>query len=148
VKRFLRSSLVGIVATIGDLAVLGLCMHLFGLPPWVSKVFALTVGTSIQFVGSRHFAFRAQKGRLQRQLRWFVVAEALALGLTVAVFQGLVSLGLPAAIASLASGSIVYFGFSYPLWRRVFRVTPDEAATAEAPQSVPPPPPYGLDRAA
>jgi putative flippase GtrA len=147
VKRFARSSIVGVLATAADFAVLLTCIHLLHLPDWLAKVFSLTAGTSTQFVGSRYYAFRAQHGRLGRQLKWFVVAEALAFVLTVLVFHGLVLLRVPIVIANFASGSIVYFGFSYPIWSRVFRVPP-AASTVTGATSPRPQPPLDLDRAA
>lgn len=131
IKRFARSAVVGIVATIADFAVLGLCVGLLRMPDWVGKVFSLSAGTSIQFIGSRHYAFRAQRGRLGRQLKWFVLAEAFAFVLTVVVFRVLVRyLQVPIVVANLLSGSIVYFGFSYPIWKWVFRVLPSELSPA------------------
>lgn len=132
VRQFLRSSAVGIVATIGDMAVLELCMRVIGLGRVTSKIFSLAVGTSIQFFGSRYFAFRAQEGRIERQVRLFVVVEFCAYWITVLVFKGFVDvLHVPAEVANLLSGSVAYFGFSYPLWRWVFRVSPEERTKAK-----------------
>jgi putative flippase GtrA len=137
-KRFMKSSLVGIVATIVDVTVLLVCLRVFALNPYLAKVIALAGGVTTQFLGNRRFAFQASTGRLRRQLQWFAVVEAIAFVTTVFVFRGLLALGrhfdLPLADlgANLLSGSIVYFGFSYPLWKRVFALTPEERALAEA----------------
>jgi putative flippase GtrA len=134
VKRFLRSSAVGILATVLDMATLGLFVSVFHWDHTLAKIPALTIGTSTQFIGSRYYAFRAQRGKLGRQMKWFVFAEFCAFWLTVFVFHAMDKwLHIPTAIANLASGSVVYFGFSYPIWNRVFTLRPDElgpAATA------------------
>ena len=137
-RRFARSSLVGVLATAIDVALLMLCLRGLHFNPYLAKTIALAGGVTTQFVGNRRFAFRAQAGLLGRQLRWFVVVEAVAFVATVFVFRGLLALfqrwTLPFAdlFANLLSGSIVYFGFSYPLWKRVFALTPEEQARAEA----------------
>lgn len=138
IKRLFKSSLVGIIATIVDVSLLMLCLRVLGLDPYVAKSIALAGGVSTQFIGNRRFAFQATTGRLRRQLQWFIVVEAIAFVATVLVFRGLLALGrymhIPLADlgANLLSGSIVYFGFSYPLWKRVFRLTPEEQALADA----------------
>lgn len=135
-QRFLRSSFVGIVATIVDVTLLMIALRALGLNPYLAKTIALAGGVTTQFLGNRKFAFRAEAGRLQRQLKWFVVVEAIAFVTTVFVFRGLLAgfrhLNVPLAdvAANLLSGSIVYFGFSYPLWKRVFALTPEEQARA------------------
>src|SRR5439155_1550958 len=115
-KRIGRSSLVGIVATVADLAVFETCLRLLGLNATLSKGFAVAIGTTVQFVGSRTFAFRAQRGRLVRQIRWFILVEVLGFAFTVVVAHLLFRFApIPREISSLLSGSIVYFGFSYPI---------------------------------
>lgn len=137
-KRFLKSSLVGIIATIVDVTLLMLGLRVLGLNPYLAKTIALAGGVSTQFLGNRRFAFQATTGKLRRQLQWFVIVEAIAFVATVFVFRGLLALGrhlnVPLADlgANLLSGSIVYFGFSYPLWKRVFQLTPEEQALADA----------------
>ena len=136
IQRFLRSSFVGIVATIVDVSLLMLSLRALGLNPYLAKTIALAGGVTTQFVGNRKFAFRAESGRLDRQLKWFVLVEAIAFVTTVFVFRGLLAafrhMNVPLAdlAANLLSGFIVYFGFSYPLWKRVFALTPEEQARA------------------
>jgi len=129
--RFMRSSIVGILATIVDLAVFELCFRLIGLSPTLSKLVSLGLGTTTQFVGSRYFAFRAQAGRLSRQMVWFAVAEFVAFWVTMVVFHFLAKwMPGPKEIPSLLSGSIVYTLFSYPLWNWVFALRAHERASA------------------
>ncbi len=135
-ERFLKSSLVGIVATVVDVALLLVGLRVFNLNPYLAKTIALAGGVTTQFLGNRKFAFQATTGKLRRQLQWFVVVEAIAFVTTVFVFRGLLAVfrhfNVPLAdlAANLASGFVVYFGFSYPLWKRVFALTPEEQARA------------------
>lgn len=132
VKRFMRSSAVGILATVFDMATLALFVTVFHWNDTLAKIPALAIGTSTQFIGSRYYAFRAQRGKLGRQMKWFVFAEFCAFWLTVLVFHAMDKwLHIPIWIANLASGSVVYFGFSYPIWKRVFTVRPDDLGAAE-----------------
>ena len=144
-KRFLRSSAVGVLATIVDLSVLLLLQNKLHLHAVLAKTVALSFGVSTQFFGNRIFAFQASAGRVGRQLKWFIVVEAVAFAGTIIVygllfrwFTALASRAQPPGklfgvmppeiAASLFSGFIVYFLFSYPLWRRVFKLTPEEQA--------------------
>lgn len=140
IARFLRSSAVGIVATVIDYIVLELAARVFHVDPSLAKIPALACGTLTQFVGSRYFAFRAQQGHLGRQLKWFAFAEFCAFWITVIVFRVMVRwMRIPMEIANMVSGFIVYFGFSYPIWKRVFTVQSDVAVSAEtAPASLAP----------
>jgi putative flippase GtrA len=152
VKRFFKSSFVGIVATIVDLSLLLLLQNSLHLHEYVAKTFALAAGVSTQFFGNRLFAFNAGAGRVDRQLKWFLLVETVAFVATVMVYGWLFHrlselatrahppgklLGFlaPEIAANLLSGFIVYFGFSYPLWKRVFKLTPEELA-AQAQKSV------------
>ena len=126
-KNVVRSSAVGIVATMIDFAVLELLVRVLHLDRTAAKIPALALGTLTQFLGSRYYAFNAGSGALGRQLKWFVFVEFCAYWATVGVFHLLESrLHVPMEIANLASGSVVYFGFSYPIWKRVFSVRPSE----------------------
>lgn len=150
VKRFFRSSFVGIVATIVDLSVLLLLQNSLHIHEYIAKSVALACGVSTQFFGNRLFAFQAGAGRVGRQLKLFILVEAIAFGATVMVYGWLFHrlrtlaqhsvppgklLGIlpPEIAANLLSGFIVYFGFSYPLWKRVFKLTPEELAKQQLP---------------
>jgi putative flippase GtrA len=132
IRRFLRSSAVGIVATGVDYAVLAVFLNVLHFDASLAKIPALACGTATQFVGSRYFAFRAQRGRLGRQMKWFVLAEFCAFWLTVLVFRVAVRwMHIPWMVANMISGFVVYFGFSYPIWKRVFTVKPEDLGGEE-----------------
>ena len=121
--RFVRSSLVGLVATAADFTVLEVCMRLLHVEAGRAKILAFLVGLSIQFFGNRSFAFHATHGNMRRQVALFCVVESIALTLNWALFRTLVHrLELPLEIANFIVTFIVYVGFSYPAWRLVFRV--------------------------
>ncbi|MFY0584215.1 GtrA family protein [Cystobacter fuscus] len=65
--RFLRSSFVGILATVADFAVLEICVRLLHVEPSTAKIFSFLVGLAVQFFGNRTFAFHATGGSLRRQ---------------------------------------------------------------------------------
>lgn len=80
-----------------------------------------------------------------RQLKWFLLVEAVAFVATIIVYGllyrwfaaiaarapapgKLFGVMPPEVAASLLSGFIVYYLFSYPMWNRVFKLTPEELA--------------------
>ena len=144
-KRFLRSTAVGVVATIVDLSLLLFLQNSLHFHAILAKTIALSCGILTQFFGNRSFAFKAGAGRVRRQLKWFLLVEAIAFVGTIIVygllFRWFTALAVraqtpgklfgimpPEVAASLLSGFIVYYLFSYPLWNRVFKLTPEELA--------------------
>lgn len=123
---FLRSALTGGAATAADVLALALCVGLLGIDPRAANVPSLLVGAVVQFVGNRHFAFRAKKGSLKRQLGGFLLTETVALLLNGALYE-VVASRLPlgaggAVVLRLVISAAVFLLWSYPLWRRVFAV--------------------------
>jgi putative flippase GtrA len=127
--RFLRAALAGGAATLVDLAVLALLVSGFGFAPRVANVPALVAGGIVNFLGNRHFAFRAGHGPLVKQAVGYSVVEVVALALNGVLFDlAMVMLrGLPHAPAlayagvRLVTSHLVFLAWSYPLWRLVFR---------------------------
>lgn len=123
--RFGRALIVGSGATLIDFSIFTTCVRALGVAPAQARLPALVAGACVQFVGSRGFTFRAQAGRLSRQLKLFVVAEAVTLGLNWGVFQLLVRSihGVPPELVSFLGTGLVFVLFAYPLRRLViFRV--------------------------
>lgn len=129
--RVLRALLAGGAATLADLAVLAVLVSLVGVAPRVASIPALVVGGVVNFLGNRHFAFRAAKGSLARQAALYTVVELAALAANGILFDVVMRL-LPAQLAwayvpvRLVTSHLVFLAWSYPLWRLVFRV-PREA---------------------
>ena len=125
--RVLRALLAGGAATLADLAVLALLVTACGLAPRVASIPALLVGGVVNFLGNRHFAFRASHGSLARQAALYAVVELAALaanGLLFDVVMRLLPHGLAWAYVPvrLVTSHVVFLAWSYPLWRLVFRV--------------------------
>lgn len=132
VLRFLRGSAVGIVATLLDMAVLAVLVEWVHLTPAQANIPALVAGAVVQFVGCRHLVFRATKGSVPRQVLGFAATEAGTLTLNGILFHVLVSLTpVPYPLARMLGTFLVFIGFSYPLWGRVFRPAPAGAAVRD-----------------
>lgn len=135
--RFLRAVLAGSAATLADLAVLALLVSVLHVDPRAANVPALVAGGIVNFLGNRHFAFRAAGGSLVKQAVGYGAVELVALGLNGVLYdlamQMLHGHGHAPAFAyaavRLVTSHLVFLLWSYPLWRLVFR-TPVVRATA------------------
>src|SRR6185369_11973840 len=119
-----RGAVVGIAATIGDVLALVLLVTV-GLPPALASFPALAIGVAIQFVGSKLFTFEDRSRAWAQQGALFLLVEAVALALNLVLFDvALKVTHLPYPLIRLASTSVVYTGFSLPLWSLVFKRRP------------------------
>lgn len=124
VRTLLRSAAVGIVSTFVDLATLEFLVQLLKLTPAMANLPALTLGVATQFIGNKVFAFgdRAQGQALAAQSGQFALVELGALILNALIFHLLVTkTPAPFLAARLFASALVYFGYSYPLWGRIFK---------------------------
>ena len=123
-----RSALIGIAATLADLAMLALLVHGLGVAPGWANVPALTLGLVIQFVGNKFWAFKDRSldpSALAVQGSAFLVVEVVAFLLNAGLFHVFaVMLGVPALVARVVASAAVYFGFSYRFWTKIFRPSP------------------------
>ncbi len=119
-----KSALVGVAATLADLAMLAILVQVAHFRPEAANLPALFVGVAVQFFGNKYFAFKngARDPRsLAAQGGRFVVVEAGALILNAILFHFIVALTpIPYPLARLIGSSLVYFAYSYPLWGRIF----------------------------
>ena len=121
-KILARSAGVGLVATAVDLGALLLLVQACGLDPRVANVPALLLGVVAQFLGNKLVAFRDRSPDVGRQGARFLLVEAGALLLNAAAFHLLVTLTpLPYPAARVLGQSLIYFGYSFPLWGRIFQ---------------------------
>lgn len=123
-----RAGLAGAAATLSDLATLALLVSVLHVDARVANVPALIVGGVVNFVGNRHFAFRAARGSLVRQAVLYTAVEVVALALNGLLYDASLAL-IPGArgaywLVRLATSHLVFLCWSYPLWRKVFRVRP------------------------
>lgn len=127
----LRALLAGGAATLADIAVLTLLVSVVGIAPRMASIPALVIGGVVNFLGNRHFAFRASAGSLARQAVLYTVVELAALAANGVLFDVVMRL-LPPGLAwayvpvRLVTSNLVFLAWSYPLWRLVFRL-PREA---------------------
>jgi putative flippase GtrA len=126
----LRSALAGIAATGADLATLTLLVAVAHWHPRAANVPALLVGGLVNFLANREYAFRARKGNVAKQAIGYSVVEGVALALNGALYDAVLR-GVPHAahfywLVRLATTNLVFLGWSFPLWRRVFRVPTTE----------------------
>ena len=121
-----RSLMAGGAATLADLAVLTFCVAALHLTPQAANVPALVAGGIVNFFGNRHFAFRAHEGSIERHVVGYALVEIVALALNGFLYD-LVLRAAPGSahvywLVRLATSHIVFLFWSYPLWRKVFRV--------------------------
>jgi putative flippase GtrA len=122
--RFLRAGVAGLAATGVDLGVLALLVSGFHVDPRVASLPALVLGGVANFVGNRHFAFRAQGGSLPRQALLYTLVEVAALTMNGVLYDLALRL-IPNAphayvLVRIVTSHLVFLCWSYPLWRRVF----------------------------
>ena len=130
--RFAKSLLVGGVATLADFLALTILIELAQVRATVANVPAFLVGALVQFLGCRHLVFQAARGHLGRQLAGFAIVEVATLALNGLAFHGLVTLaGLPYWLARPLGTFAVFVGFSYPLWKWVFKSSLKQALLAK-----------------
>ena len=120
--RIGRSALVGLVATIVDLLSPHILVSTFHVSPEHANVPSLSLGLALQFLGNKYYAFDDRSAQLVRQGGLFLVVEVGALALNALVFHLLVtSTGAHYLVTRVLGSAVVYFGFSYPLWTRIFQ---------------------------
>ncbi len=119
--RFGRALIVGSGATLVDFSIFTTCVRVIEVAPTQARLPALIAGACVQFVGNRGFTFRAQAGKLSRQLQLFVAAEAITLGLNWSVFQLLMRRihGVAPELVSFLGTGLVFLAFAYPVRRLV-----------------------------
>ena len=120
--------IVGSGATLADFSVFETCVRAAGVAPGSARLPALITGACCQFFGNRRFTFRASAGKLSRQAKLFVLAEALTLGLNWSLFQLLLRHveGVPPELLSFLGTFLVFVSFAYPIRRRVIFRVPEQ----------------------
>jgi putative flippase GtrA len=131
-RQLARSLLVGFAATAADISVLAALVELFGLSPTIANVPSLLAGAVVQFLGCRWFVFPRGEVSLFKQITGFLAAEAGTLTLNGMAFFALVRASLvPYALARPLATFVVFVGFSYPAWKRVFLGSASRPARAK-----------------
>jgi putative flippase GtrA len=124
--RFLRAGIAGAFATLVDVATLAILVAGFHVDPRAASLPALIAGGLANFVGNRHFAFRARGGSLARQAVLYTLVEVFALAANALLYDAILRTWPQTAhaywLVRLATSHLVFLAWSYPLWRRVFAV--------------------------
>ena len=121
-SRFARTTIVGVLATTVDLAVLMILVQTGVATAEQANLPSLLSGSAIQFLGNRYWVFHAEDRPWGRQLLGFSIAEAIAFGLNWLGFDLLVRFTpIYYPLARPVSVAIVFFAFSYPVWKWIFR---------------------------
>ncbi len=121
---------VGALATILDLAALGILVSGLHFSARVASFPALTLGIAVQFFGNKLFAFEDRSKRWGPQAAKFLAVESLGFVANLALFDLAVShLAFPYLVVRLLTTNLVYFGICLPLWSRIFRATKEGAAS-------------------
>jgi putative flippase GtrA len=125
-KTMSRSAVAGLAATGADLATLSFLVVVIHWQPRSANVPALLVGGVVNFLGNREFAFHARKGNAAKQAIGYTAVEGAALALNGLLFDAALR-WLPGAdgyfwVVRLLTTNLVFLAWSYPLWKRVFRV--------------------------
>ena len=122
--RLLRAGLAGAAATLVDLGVLSVLVSSLHVNPRVASLPALVLGGVANFLGNRHFAFRAAAGSLATQALLYSAVELVALALNGALFELVLRTHPETAhaypLVRLATSHLVFLCWSYPLWKRAF----------------------------
>ena len=118
--------MAGLAATGSDLATLALLVSVLHVDPRLASLPALVVGGVVNFVGNRHFAFRAQNGHVGKQAVGYTAVELVALALNGLLYDWALRTMAAAPhfywAVRLVTSHAVFLLWSYPLWRKVFRV--------------------------
>jgi putative flippase GtrA len=126
ILELLRAGVAGIAATAVDVGTLALLVSVAHLDPRVASIPALVAGGVANFVGNRHFAFRARDGSVAKQALGYTVVELVALALNGLLYDTVLRLAPQTAHAywavRLVTSHVVFLAWSFPLWRKVFAV--------------------------
>jgi putative flippase GtrA len=131
-----KSMVAGGAATVVDLGALAFMVSLVGISPRVASVPALVLAGTVSFLGNRHFAFRAGAGDASRQAKLFVLVHLAALAWNAILFDlAIRGLGdrVPYWALRMVVSNVVYLSWSFPMFRRVFRVQASSAARPPLP---------------
>jgi putative flippase GtrA len=124
--RFLRAGIAGALATLIDVATLSILVTGFHVDARAASLPALIAGGLANFVGNRHFAFRAREGSLARQAVLYTLVELFALAANALLYDTVLRTWPQTThaywLVRLATSHLVFLAWSYPLWRRVFAV--------------------------
>jgi putative flippase GtrA len=124
-RTLARSMIASGAATVTDLGVLTVLVSGLGVSARVASVPALLCAGVVNFIANRRYAFGVRGGdNLHRQAALFACVQAVTITLNAACFDVAMRM-LPATplywLVRLAISNVVYLGWSFPMFRRLFR---------------------------
>lgn len=125
------------IATGVDLLTLALLVEVGHWTPRAASPPALILGGIVNFIGNRDYVFRAQAGSIPKQALGYVAVELVALALNGIAYDTVLR-AIPRAthvfwLVRLATTNLVFLAWSYPLWRKVFRIRSPSSAPPRTP---------------
>lgn len=122
--RLVRSGAAGLVSTIVDLTSLTILVEGLHVSTRAANVPALVLGAITMFVGQKYFAFRTL-GDVRREIFLFALVQAVGFALNAWIFDFAIRSSALAAryylITRMATGNVVWLGYSFPMWHLVFK---------------------------
>lgn len=119
--KSIKSLLVGSLSTVISMLALYVLVAWLKVPPAVANLPTLALGSIIQFLGNRQWVFLGTSGKIHWQALVFILLEVASFTLNGALFKlCVVTLGLHYLLSRLITTSVVFWGFSFPLWKRLF----------------------------
>ena len=111
------------------MALLVFQVELLHISPIVAFWPAMIVGSLIQFLGNKRYAFQVKTNhRLPQELIYFAISEIISWGLNWVGFYLLVTrMGVNYVLGRGVVSAVVYCGVSYPLWKWIFRGAADDS---------------------
>lgn len=104
-----RSLMVGAAATALDIAILLICVKVFGTSNPVGAMVGVVFGSTFTFFANRHFAFRDHKPQLAPQALKFVVTTFAAMLVHAYLVHVLADrMGVPVVIAKMIADVAVF----------------------------------------
>lgn len=121
--RLAKSIVTGGAASLVDMSVLVLLVEIFHVTPSTANLPALVVGSGIQFWGNRSFVFGVTGAHgWKRQAFLFALIEVASIALNWVSFYLLLRwTSVHYAMLRPVIGAVIYLGFSYPIWGKIFR---------------------------
>ncbi len=132
-----KSLAVGAVATVIDVSIGSFLVYVVQLPTAISAMLALAIGTTVNFLGQRRYAFNEKKVATPA-LRWALMtaAQSLVHGQLVHVLRDW--WGVPYPLAKMGSDVLIFGVLQLVLLRVfVFARPRAEAATSSPSESAP-----------
>lgn len=122
VAKAARSMAVGGAATVVGLGGLWLLVDVFHFTPAQANVPTLLAGSLMQFIGNRQWAFAGTTGKLTLQMPIFFGLEFVAFLFNAGLFELQTRyLGWHYLVARVLATTLVFWAFSFPLWKWLFR---------------------------